>query len=548
MDLPRPADISSGSSVPAAAAPPAAPDFRRPLFYSSLVIVGLLIGVLGTLWLGGSDDDAALRPKVENVRLGSGAAFPPVVLPETLATRGYVDALTMNEAFKTVSGFVRPSVVFIEVETGSARGFFRRGRGFSQSAGSGVIISSDGFVVTNNHVIEGASRIRVTLSDKREYPAEVMGSDPNTDLAVLRLVGAEEVPAIDLGDSDALRVGEWVLAVGNPFRLTSTVTAGIVSALGRQVNIIDDSFGIESFIQTDAAINPGNSGGALVNLRGELVGIATAIATESGSYEGYGFAVPVRLVERVIRDLIEFGEVQRGYLGVDIWPVDSERATALGLPGVTGVLLNNVFDGLAADQGGLRSGDVLLSIDGREISEPNALQSAIALYRPGERLGIEVWRNGARQYFDVELLGRDNPTTQQWFAELDEAAGEDPDAVAPEALTPRPEVSPDHGDAGGDAPHGEIVEVPEFGMGLFEMTERFQELFELTEGAYVAYVENGGVAARSGLPRNAVIVSVDGVSVRGPGDVVAALGVADGRAVIEVVRRGGESAFFELGR
>ncbi len=523
-------------------------DFRRPLFYSSLVIVGLLLGVLGTLWLGGSGDDADSRPKVENVRLGSGAAFPPVVLPETLVTRGYVDALTMNEAFKTVSGFVRPSVVFIEVETGSARGFFRRGRGFSQSAGSGVIVSSDGVVITNNHVIQGASRIRVTLSDKREYPAEVMGRDPDTDLAVLRLIGASDVPAIDLGDSDALRVGEWVLAVGNPFRLTSTVTAGIVSALGRQVNIIDDSFGIESFIQTDAAINPGNSGGALVNLRGELVGIATAIATESGSYEGYGFAVPVRLVERVIRDLIEFGEVQRGYLGVDIWPVDSDRAQALGLPDVTGVLLNNVFHGLAADLGGLRSGDVLLSIDGRSISEPNELQSAIALYRPGEALGIEVWRDGGRRHFDVELLGRDNPTTQQWFAELDEAAGGGAEFGGPDAPAPDSEVGPDHGDDGGDAPHGEIVEVPEFGMGLFELTDRFQELFQLTEGAYVAYVENGGLAARAGLPRNAVIVSVDGAAVRGPRDVVAALREAESGAVVEVVRRTGERGFFELGR
>lgn len=517
-------------------------DFVRPLFYSSLVIVGLLVGVLGTLWLGGLDGTDDNRPQVSNVRFGSGAAFPPVVLPETLATRGYVDALTLNEAFKTVSSFVRPSVVFIEVETGT-RGLFRRGRGFGQSAGSGVIVSEDGYVITNYHVIEGAARIRVTLSDKREFSAEVVGEDSNTDLAVLKLANDGPVPAIDLGDSDALEVGEWVLAVGNPFRLTSTVTAGIVSALGRSVNIIDDSFGIESFIQTDAAINPGNSGGALVNLRGELVGVATAIATESGSYEGYGFAVPVRLVERVTRDLIEFGEVQRGYLGVDIGSVDATRARALGLDGVTGVLLNDVFGGLAADRGGLRSGDVLLSIDGQVISEPNALQSAIALYRPGEVLGVEIWRNGQKRFFDVELLGQENETTRQWFAQLDEIQGGTPDGEPP-ADEPGG-VSPDHG-GDGEAPHGDIIEAPEWGLGLFEVTERFQEMFDLEAGAYVAYVENGGAAMLAGLPRNTVIVSVDGEAVASPGEVVAALRQADGPVVVEIARRSGRRSFFEL--
>ncbi|MBO6576994.1 MAG: trypsin-like peptidase domain-containing protein [Rhodothermales bacterium] len=506
-------------------------DFRRPLFYSSLVIVGLLIGVLGTLWRTYPEYTVPDRSMVETIRFGSGAAFPPVVLPETLATRGYVDALTLNEAFKTVSGFVTPSVVFVEVET-AGRSFFRRNRGLAQSAGSGVIISEAGHVVTNYHVIEGAAEIRVTLSDKREYPATVLGEDPNTDLAVLKLENDAPVPAIDFGDSDALQVGEWVLAVGNPFRLTSTVTAGIVSALGRSVNIIEDSFGIESFIQTDAAINPGNSGGALVNLRGELVGIATAIATESGSYEGYGFAVPMRLVERVVRDLIEFGEVQRGYLGVDIWPVDAQRAAGLGLTTVQGVLLNNVFAGLAADQAGLRSGDVLLSVEGRPIYEPNELQSIIALYRPGEQLGVEVWRDGGRRFFAVELLGRDNPTTQRWFAQLDQS-----DEVQPEA---EPEAE--------SSPHGEIVEVPEWGIGLFEMTDRFQRLFDLEQGAYVAYVENGGPASIAGLPRNTVIVSVDGASVTSAEDVELALEAGDGAPLLEVVRRSGERAFFELRR
>jgi len=217
---------------------------------------------VGTLWLTDSGANSADHRPVETVSLGALSSLPPLVLPQDLVASGMVNALMLNEAFKTVSGFVRPSVVFIEVESGSARGFFRnRGGGaLRQSAGSGVIISSEGYVVTNHHVIEDASRIRVTLSDKREYRAEVVGEDPNTDLAVIRLRDAEDLPAVTIGDSESLEVGEWVLAVGNPFRLTSTVTAGIVSALGRSVNIIDDSFGIESFIQTDAAINPGTGG------------------------------------------------------------------------------------------------------------------------------------------------------------------------------------------------------------------------------------------------------------------------------------------------
>jgi len=469
---------------------------------------------------------------VETVSLGAVPSMPPLVLPEDLVASGMVNALMLNEAFKTVAGFVRPSVVFIEVESGSARGFFRnRGGGaLRQSAGSGVIISSEGYVVTNHHVIEDATRIRVTLSDKREYRADVVGEDPNTDLAVIRLRDAPPVPAVTIGDSESLEVGEWVLAVGNPFRLTSTVTAGIVSALGRSVNIIDDSFGIESFIQTDAAINPGNSGGALVNLRGELIGVATAIATESGSYEGYGFAVPVNLVERVVRDLIEFGEVQRGYLGVDIYPVDAARADALGLPEIRGVYLNNVFEGLAADQGGLESGDVLLSIDGRAISEPNELQSAIALYRPGQELAVEVWRDGARRFFEVELFGRDDPTTQSWFAQLDRGRPETPDSQE---------------DASG-SPHGQVVEVPEWGLGLFDVTARFQEMFGIEEGAYVAFVEDGGAAAEAGLPRNVVILKMDGQGIATAEQAALLFRAAEGVVLVEIARRDGRVEFYEV--
>ncbi|MGA0255708.1 MAG: S1C family serine protease, partial [Rhodothermales bacterium] len=287
----------------------------------SLVVVGLLTGILLTLWFGGVLPGTMRPVEVQRtVQLGSDANAGSVRAPASDVPSQYLDVMSMNEVFKAVSSTVTPTVVYIEVESLPGSGMLSPfgGRGGSQSLGSGVIISDQGYIVTNNHVVDGASRIRVTLNDKRQFPAEVVGADPTTDLAVIKIEPDTSIPVVALGNADAVEVGEWVLAVGNPFRLTSTVTAGIVSAIGRQVNVIEDRLGIESFIQTDAAINPGNSGGAVVNLQGELVGIATAIATESGSYEGYGFAVPVDLMERVVRDLIRFGEVRRGYLGVSI--------------------------------------------------------------------------------------------------------------------------------------------------------------------------------------------------------------------------------------
>ena len=286
-----------------------------------LVLVGLAAGILWVLVTGGNERALPGETRVvEPVQLGR--PYTPSDIPVTDSLERLPDIAALNRVFRQVADRVTPSVVYIEVEApfegdqyhdfdDEPRRFFRRDP--SQAAvGSGVLISPQGYVVTNHHVVERAERVRVTLSDKRAFDARIVGADPSTDLAVLRIEGAEDLPAILFGDSDGLHAGEWVLAVGNPFRLTSTVTAGIVSATGRQVNIIEDDFGIEDFIQTDAAINPGNSGGAVVNLNGELVGISTAIATETGSYEGYGFAVPVNLMARVAGDIIEYGEVQRG--------------------------------------------------------------------------------------------------------------------------------------------------------------------------------------------------------------------------------------------
>lgn len=271
------------------------------------------------------------------------------------------------------------------------------GREFKQygaGAGSGVIVSSQGYIVTNNHVIENASEIQVILNDNSKYDAKVVGADPATDIAVLKIEG-ENFPAIPIGNSDELKIGEWVLAVGNPFNLTSTVTAGIVSAKARNINLLSersaqDIVPIESFIQTDAAVNPGNSGGALVNTRGELIGINTAIASQTGSYAGYSFAVPVNLVDKVMRDLIDFGIVQRGYLGVQISDISQDIKEKNKLKDLKGVFIAKVVEGGSADKAGLKDGDVILKIGSKEVNSVAALQEEIGKRRPGDKVNLTI--------------------------------------------------------------------------------------------------------------------------------------------------------------
>lgn len=271
------------------------------------------------------------------------------------------------------------------------------GREFKQygaGAGSGVIVSSQGYIVTNNHVIENASEIQVVLNDNSKYDAKVIGADPSTDIAVLKIEG-QNFPAIPIGNSDELKIGEWVLAVGNPFNLTSTVTAGIVSAKARNINLLSersaqDVVPIESFIQTDAAVNPGNSGGALVNTRGELIGINTAIASQTGSYAGYSFAVPINLVDKVMRDLIDFGIVQRGFLGVQIADVTQDVKEKNKLPDLKGVFLAKVTEGGSADKAGLKDGDVILKIGSKEVNSVASLQEEIGKRRPGDKVSLTV--------------------------------------------------------------------------------------------------------------------------------------------------------------
>ena len=264
----------------------------------------------------------------------------------------------------------------------------------AMASGSGVILSNDGYIVTNNHVIESANEIEVVLNDKRTFAAQLIGTDPNTDLALLK-IEATDLPTIEIGNSDDLRVGEWVLAVGNPFNLTSTVTAGIVSAKARSINILNSDMKIESFIQTDAAVNPGNSGGALVNTRGQLVGINTAIASQTGSYAGYAFAIPTAIMQKVVADLRQFGTVQRALLGIRMLDITQQVKDQLSLESMEGVYVGEVISGSAADKAGMKAGDVIVQVDGRPINASSQLQEQIGRKNPGDQITILV-RRGQR--------------------------------------------------------------------------------------------------------------------------------------------------------
>ena len=269
--------------------------------------------------------------------------------------------------------------------------------------GSGVVLTPDGYIVTNNHVVEGADEVEVTFNNKVKKTATIIGTDPTTDLALIK-VDASDLEYLTFGDSDNVRIGEWVLAVGNPFNLTSTVTAGIVSAKARNLSILGEGTEVESFIQTDAAVNPGNSGGALVNTKGELVGINAAIASHTGSYEGYSFAIPSNIVRKVVDDLLLYGETQRGYLGIRYAELTEELAEKEGLENIEGVYVAEVTEGGAAKLAGLRNGDVITAINGKKVNTGTQMIESIRQYRPGDKLDVEVNRGGHHQHYELTLL------------------------------------------------------------------------------------------------------------------------------------------------
>ena len=284
----------------------------------------------------------------------------------------------------------------------------------ARAGGSGVIISKDGYVVTNNHVVDGATKLRVKLNDGRTFDAKLIGKDSATDVALLKIDGDDDLPTLPFGSSDALRLGEWVLAIGSPFDQQSTITAGIVSAKARNLGAIPNDFRIESFIQTDAAVNPGNSGGALVNTRGELVGINTLIKSQTGSYIGYSFAIPEAIVRKVVVDLKEYGVVQRAMLGIMFRPVDQDfldsEGKELGIKELGGIYVASVVEGGSASEAGIRKGDIILSIDGVKVNDSATVQELIARRRPNDKVKISVKRDGDVKQIDVTLRNKAGKT------------------------------------------------------------------------------------------------------------------------------------------
>ena len=371
-----------------------------PLRQALLCLASAALAVAGYRFVDGPGEvpRAAVRPQLANY------ARPTVERPRAAV----VSPAELYPNFVNAAARVTPAVVNIKsLSGGGLADLWNRERRIDASSGSGVIISADGYIVTNNHVIAEGTDVEVTLDDRREYRAEVVGRDPSTDLALLR-IDAADLPHVDFGDSDSLFVGEWVLAVGNPFDLRSTVTAGIVSAKGRSIDILDDSYSIESFIQTDAAVNPGNSGGALVNTRGQLMGINTAIITRSGRYEGYSFAVPSSLASKVVDDLIEFGTVQHALLGIELVDLDNAQSEELGLATADGVYVRKVAPRSGAADAGLLPGDVVVRIEDVPIRSVPELKETIGRFRPGATVRLGYFRGGQLSTVRVTLKNASN--------------------------------------------------------------------------------------------------------------------------------------------
>jgi serine protease Do len=339
--------------------------------------------------------------------------------------------INLNETFTSVSQVVTPTVVSITVTskaTNSQQYHFwpfpmnppeGQEEQYQKGSGSGIILTADGYILTNKHVVEGAKDdgIKVTLHDSREFQAKLIGADGNTDIAVVK-IDAKDLSPASIGNSDEVKVGEWVLAVGNPLGLTSTVTAGIVSAISRNIGIInsrnEDRTGIENFIQTDAAINPGNSGGALVNLKGQVIGVNTAIATETGRYIGYGFAVPINLARVVANAIIKDGKFTRGYIGVSITSLDAKTAKGLGIDRYQGVVVQSLVEDGAGKAAGVKEGDVIVEVDGKVVTSSNELQARVGMHHPGETVNLKIFRadKSGGKYIDipVKLKPRGNET------------------------------------------------------------------------------------------------------------------------------------------
>jgi serine protease Do len=436
-----------------------------------------------------------------------------VSVAATAQTPSYNVAMNaMPEGFVKASAKSTPCVVYITnestVQYNSPFGWFWDydpfgSRGKATSTGSGVIVSSDGYIVTNNHVIQGADKLTVVLNQqKKEYSAKVIGTDPASDLALLK-IEASDLPAITFANSDEILVGDWVLAVGNPFNLTSTVTAGIVSAKGRNINIVNNQFPIESFIQTDAAINPGNSGGALVNIQGDLVGINTAIQSNTGSYTGYGFAIPANIVNKIVKDFIEFGEVKRAFIGLTGDNISATQSATLGRD--DGVWVKDVLEEGPADKAGIKVNDVLIRVNEREIHSKADFDELLAYYRPGETFKMVVLREGKETALELtSISAADNRALMMKGAVNSKLLGADFQPLSANDLTK---------------------------MGL-------------SNGIRIINIKRAGYINQLGLPEGFIIYKFNGKSYADAEDLIAAMEAGKGRVSVEGMTKEGAKQSF----
>ncbi|TAE29905.1 MAG: PDZ domain-containing protein [Candidatus Kapaibacterium sp.] len=509
-----------------------------------LVAIGVVLGAGLVSFFGEEGISSAFAQVKQRIELGSGQ--PPVKVEPAAAA--------LNNAFVAVSKAVNPSVVTVAVVTerkadprmkqfedffgfrfgpgqggrgGNGQGGGRGGNGQgseedddapfrSQGSGSGVILTQDGYIVTNNHVIEDAKEITITTFDRHELKAKLIGRDELTDLALIKVEmkpGVSFKPAF-IGNSDESNTGEWVVAVGNPFgTLQSTITSGIISAKGRGLSG-RGGYNVENYIQTDAAINPGNSGGGLFNLEGKLIGINTAIATHTGTFQGYGFAIPSNLMRSVVEDLIDDGKINRGYIGVNITSVDEATAKAVGLDKVTGVMVQNVLKKSAGEAAGLQTGDVILEVDGATVTSSNELQSIVSMRRAGDVVALSILRDGKRIIKNVTLKARED---------------KDDVAVATPGSLPNGEESRNN-----NAP----VKFDNLGITVEALSGEQRKSLDVENGVVVSKVVPYSEASKVGLRTGAIILKADKQAITSTKQLRDILSAKKGQAVLLQVKDG----------
>lgn len=442
----------------------------------------------------------------------------------------YIPTFQATEEFEQAAAASVNAVVYVSTKVSNSDSYLGLGDLFGtpqRGSGSGVIISDDGYIVTNNHVIEDASEIIITLNNKTEHKAKVIATDANTDLAVIK-IDAIGLQTIKFGNSDDVRVGQWVLAVGNPFNLTSTVTAGIVSAKARNIGILrgqnggknGQDYSIESFLQTDAAVNPGNSGGALVSLKGELIGLNTAIATETGSFSGYSFAIPANLVRKVVNDLIHYGTVQRGFIGVSIQDLDARTAQKHNLQTLEGAYVTGIAANGAARAAGLKEGDLIVSIHGKKISSASELQEQIANYNPGDAVQVQVLRDNQPLTLVVTLRNLDGTTDKvEKTAFFNESTSSKKNAT-----------------------------LQEIGAAFSEPTTAELRRRDLNYGVKVTEIRKGGRFHSLGIEKGFIITAIDKAPVLSPKDVIDKIESAEHHVYIEGYKTNGKKSYYILSK